>query len=55
MAVDEAREALALARQTGNPGGISTSLAVLAMLLVGTEPEQSRTLIAESIEINDAP
>ena len=36
------------------PVSISVALAVLALILVGTEPEQSRTLIAESIEINDA-
>ena len=43
-----------MARQTGNPGAISGALAVLALVLVGTEPEQSRALIAESIELNDA-
>ena len=54
VAADEAREALALARQTGNPGLISGALAMLAIVLIGTEPEQSRTLITESIELNDA-
>ena len=54
MAVDEARESLALARQIGNPGSISITLGILALILVKSDPEQSRTLIAESIEINDA-
>ena len=54
VAVDEAREGLALARRTGSPGAISGALAVLAIILVGTEPEQSRSLITESIELNDA-
>ncbi len=54
VAVDEAREALALARQTGNPGSISVALGILALILVESDPEQSRTLIAESIELNDA-
>jgi hypothetical protein len=54
VAVDEAREALALARQTGNPGSISVALGILARILVESEPEQSRTLIAESIELNEA-
>ncbi len=51
---DEARESLALARQTGNPGQISVALAVLALVLVSSEPERSRALIAESMELNDA-
>jgi predicted ATPase len=54
VAADEAREALALARHTGYPGGISGALAVLAIVLVGTDPEQSRRLIAESLELTDA-
>jgi predicted ATPase len=54
VAADEAREALALARQVGCPGAMCGALAVLAIVLVGTDPEQSRTLITESIELNDA-
>ena len=54
VAADEAREALVLARQTGNPGLISNALAMLALVIIGTEPEQSRTLITESLELNDA-
>jgi predicted ATPase len=54
VAVDEARESLALARQIGNPGAIGGGLALLAIVLVGTQPEQSRALLAESIEFNDA-
>jgi tetratricopeptide (TPR) repeat protein len=52
-AADNAREALALARQTGNPGLISAALAGLAFVLVDSEPERSRTLIAESLELTD--
>jgi tetratricopeptide (TPR) repeat protein len=54
VAVDEAREGLVLSRQTGCPGAISGALALLAIILVGTQPEQSRALIAESIQLNDA-
>ena len=54
LAVDEAREALALAREIGAPGVISGGLATLAIVLLGTDPEQSRTLIAESIALHDA-
>ena len=52
-AADNAREALALARQTGNPGLISATLAGLAFVLVDAEPDRSRTLIAESLELTD--
>ena len=54
VVADEAREALVLARQTGNPGLISNTLAMLAIIIIGTEPEQSRTLITESLALNDA-
>ena len=53
-AADAGREALALARQTGNPGLTSQALGALARALVRPDPEQSRTLIAESLELNDA-
>ena len=49
-ATDAAREALALARQTGNPGLMSSALAGLAYVLAAYEPERSRALIAESLE-----
>ncbi len=54
LGVDDAREALALAREIGAPGVISGGLATLAIVLLGTDPEQSRTLIAESIALHDA-
>ena len=54
LGADEAREALALAREIGAPGVISGGLATLAIVLLGTDPEQSRTLIAESIALHDA-
>jgi predicted ATPase/class 3 adenylate cyclase len=52
-ATDEAREALILARQTGNPGLTSSALAGLAYVLASSEPERSRELIAESLELNN--
>jgi predicted ATPase len=52
-AIDDAREALSLARRTGNPGLTSAALAGLALVLVDREPERSRTLIAESLELID--
>ena len=54
VAAAEGREALALARSTGNPGSISQALGALAMGLAPTEPEQSRSYIAESLALNDA-
>jgi tetratricopeptide (TPR) repeat protein len=54
-AADAAREALTLARHTGNPGLISSALAGLAYVLANTDPQRSRTLIAESSELNDQP
>jgi hypothetical protein len=52
-AVHESHEALSLARRTGNPGLISAALAGLALVLVDRDPERSRTLIAESLELVD--
>jgi tetratricopeptide (TPR) repeat protein len=48
IAAAEGREALELARSTGNPGSISQALGALAVGLAPTEPEQSRSYIAES-------
>ena len=53
-AVDEGRECLAQARVTGCPGVTGGALSILALVLVHDEPEQSRALIAESIELNAA-
>lgn len=52
-AVDEASEALNLARQIGNPGLTSGALAGLAYVLANFEPERSRALIVDSLEINN--
>jgi predicted ATPase len=52
-AADEARECLTLARQTGGPSNVSGALAVLALVLTSSDPERSRTLIAESLELSD--
>ena len=54
VAAAEGREALELARSTGNPGSISQALGALAVGLAPTEPEQSRSYIAESLALNDA-
>ena len=54
VAAAEGREALELARSTGNPGSISQALGALAIGLAPTEPEQSRSYIAESLALNDA-
>ena len=52
-ATDEASEALSLARQIGNPGLTSGALAGLAFVLANVEPERSRALIVESLELNN--
>jgi hypothetical protein len=52
-AADAASEALTVARQTGNPGLTSSALAGLAYALANSEPERSRALIAESLELNN--
>jgi predicted ATPase/class 3 adenylate cyclase len=54
MAAAEAREAVSLARAIGGPGLELGSLACLAIVLVNTDPEQSRTLIAQSVALQDA-
>jgi len=52
-ATNEAREALAIARGTGNPGVTSSALALLAYVLVGIDQHRSRLLLAESLELTD--
>ena len=49
-----AREALALARQTGAPALIATSLLALGAAVVGTDPEQARACLRESRELSTA-
>jgi hypothetical protein len=53
LAADEAGEALALAYRTGNPGLISSALAALAGTVANSDPERSRALITESLELAD--
>jgi predicted ATPase len=49
-----AREALALARQTGAPALIATGLLALGGAIAGTDPEQARACLRESHELSTA-
>ena len=53
-AVPLAREALALARQTGAPALIATGLLAVGATVAGTDPEQARTCLRESRELSTA-
>ena len=53
-AVPLAREALALARQTGAPALIATGLLALGAAVAGTDPEQARAYLRESRELSTA-
>ena len=53
-AVPLAREALALARQTGAPALIATSLLAVGAAVAETDPEQARACLRESREISSA-
>jgi predicted ATPase/class 3 adenylate cyclase len=53
-AVPLARQALALARQTGAPALIATGLLALGAAVAGTDPEQARSCLRESRELSDA-
>ena len=53
-AVPLAREALALARQTGAPALIATSLLAVGAAVAETDPEQARACLRESREISTA-
>jgi hypothetical protein len=53
-AVPLAREALALARQTGAPALIATGLLAAGLAVAETDPEQARTCLRESREISTA-
>jgi hypothetical protein len=53
-AVPLAREALALARQTGAPALIATGLLALGAAVAGTDPEQARACQRESRELSTA-
>src|SRR5215475_8040818 len=49
-----ANEALALARQTGAPALIATSLLAVGATVIGTDPEQARACLRESRELSTA-
>jgi hypothetical protein len=49
----EVDEAVVLARQTRNPGLLSAALATLATVVADSEPDRSRSLIAESLDLAD--
>jgi predicted ATPase/class 3 adenylate cyclase len=53
-AVPLARETLALARQTGAPALIATSLLAVGATVADTDPEQARACLRESREISTA-
>jgi hypothetical protein len=53
-AVPLAREALALARQTGAPALIATSLLAVGATVAETDPEQARACLRESRELSTA-
>jgi predicted ATPase/class 3 adenylate cyclase len=53
-AVPLAREALALARQTGAPALIATSLLAVGATVAETDPDQARTCLRESRELSTA-
>ena len=52
-AANNASEALAIARRTGNPGLTSSALAGVAYVVADAEPQQCRDLIAESLQLTD--
>src|SRR5215469_528154 len=49
-----AREALALARQVGAPALIATALVEVGAAVAGTDPEQARAYLHESLELSTA-
>src|SRR5207248_11270259 len=53
-AVPLARQALALARQTGAPALIATGLLAVGAAVAGTDPEQARACLRESRELSAA-
>jgi hypothetical protein len=53
-AVPRAREALALARQTGAPALIATGLLALGAAVAGTDPERARACLRESRQLSTA-
>jgi len=53
-AVPPAREALALARQTGAPALIATSLLAVGLAVAETDPDQARACLRESRQLSTA-
>ena len=53
-AVAPAREALALARQSGGPALIATSLLAMGIAVGSTDPDQARACLRESRELSTA-
>jgi hypothetical protein len=53
-ALPPAKEALALARQTGAPALIASGLLVMGMAVAGTDPDQARACLRDSREISTA-
>jgi len=53
-ALSPAREALALARQTGAPALIASALLAMGMAVAGTDPDQARACLRESRELSTA-
>jgi predicted ATPase len=49
-----AREALTLARQIGDPALIASGLLAVGTTVVGTDPEQARAYLRESLELSTA-
>ncbi|MEO8692078.1 MAG: BTAD domain-containing putative transcriptional regulator [Acidimicrobiales bacterium] len=52
-ATNDAREAIAIARRTGNPGLMSSALAGLAYVLTDADSQSCRELVAESLELTE--
>src|SRR4029453_15006760 len=53
-AVPLAREALTLARQSGDPALIASGLLAVGMTVVETDPEQARACLRETLELSRA-
>jgi predicted ATPase/class 3 adenylate cyclase len=53
-ALPPAREALALARQTGSPALIASALLAMGMAVASTDPDQARACLHESREVSNA-
>ncbi len=52
--IGAAERAMRLARETGNPTMLSYALSVLAILLIGEQPEQARPFLEEALSLASA-